>query len=145
MTGWMRVVMALVFLVLAGCSTPAANTPPPAPTAPPLAADKGGMAGQVTNTAGVWEETPLYVYAAAFYGDDQKRGFYMLDPLRDPTAELSKDGLFQLSDLKPQKYVLVVGPTAEQGRLVVDEKGQTRIFTVTAGEVLTLGAVAITK
>jgi hypothetical protein len=45
--------------------------------------------------------------------------------------------------MTPGKYVLVVGPTAEQGRLVADADGKARIFTVTADEVTDLGELGL--
>lgn len=131
-------------LILAACSA-STGTPQPAPTVIPPAEGMGVLSGQIQVPAGAWEESKLYVYAATFYGDEQNRGFYMLDPTRDPAAELGTDGIFELRDLKPQKYVLVVGPTAEQGRLVAGEDNLPRIFEVTAGQVIQTGSLPLVK
>jgi hypothetical protein len=131
-------------LILTACSA-SAGVPQPAPTVIPPAAGLGVLSGQIQASTGPWEESRLYVYAATFYGDEQNRGFYMLDPTRDPAAELGTDGIFELRDLKPQKYVLVVGPTAEQGLLVVDEENQPRIFEVLADEVIQAGSLSLAR
>ena len=138
------VIALLLSLILAACSAPA-GTPQPAPTVIPPAAGTGILSGQIALSSGMWEESPLYVYAAAFYGDEQNRGFYMLDPTRDPAAEVGTDGLFELRDLKPQKYVLVVGPTAEQGKLVAADDDQPRVFEVLADQVVQAGSLTLAK
>ena len=136
-------VCAGLSLALAACAvqTP---TPPPAPTqAAEVSAAGGVLRGQVMDTAGRWEEEPLQIFAAPFSGDDQGAGFYMLEPAIHPSAELSEQGEFILSAVPAGRYVLVVGPTAEQGLTVVDEGGETRVFTVETGETVELGRVQL--
>ncbi len=111
------------------------------PVAP--AAGLGSLSGSVSSASTFWTGETLYVYAATFNGNSADEGFYVLDTSRAPSAELAADGWFQLKDMTPGKYVLVVGPTAEQGRLVADADGKARIFTVTADEVTDLGELGL--
>ncbi|GAP16781.1 hypothetical protein [Levilinea saccharolytica] len=136
-------VYAGLALLLAACAvqTP---TPPPAPAQEADASAPGGvLRGQVMDTAGRWEEEPLRIFAAPFSGDDQGAGFYMLEPAIHPSAELGEQGDFVLSAVPAGRYVLVVGPTAEQALTVVDEGGETRVFTVKTGETVDLGRVQL--
>jgi hypothetical protein len=47
--------------------------------------------------------------------------------------------------MNPGNYVLVVGPEPAGARLVVDNQGKTRIFTVKEGEVQDLGTLELAK
>ncbi len=66
---------------------------------------------------------------------------YMLDPDRHPHTELAGDGSFALSSVPPGQYVLVVGPTAEEARLVVDAGDEPQVFAVQADQMLEIGEV----
>lgn len=136
-------VCAGLALALAACAvqTP---TPPAKPTQAAEPSAQGGvLRGQVMDTAGRWEEEPLLIFAAPFSGDDQGAGFFMLEPAIHPSAELNEQGEFVLSAVPAGRYVLVVGPTAEQALTVVDEGGETRVFTVETGEIVELGRVQL--
>lgn len=136
-------VCAGLALALVACAvqTP---TPPPAPSQAADASAPGGvLRGQVMDTAGRWEEEPLLIFAAPYSGDGHGAGFYMLEPAIHPSAELNEQGEFVLSAVPAGRYVLVVGPTAEQALTVVDEGGEARVFTVETGETVDLGRVQL--
>ncbi len=135
-------VCAGLALALAACAVQMPTPPEPTQAAEP-SAQSGVLRGQVMDTAGRWEEEPLLIFAAPFSGDDQGAGFFMLEPAIHPSAELNEQGEFVLSAVPAGRYVLVVGPTAEQALTVVDEGGETRVFTVETGEIVELGRVQL--
>jgi len=134
--------VSLILIILSGCAAPT-STGSHTPVAP--AANTGSLVGSVPSAVTFWPGETLYIYVATFNGNDQNEGFYMLDTARAPSATLDSDGWFQLLDITPGRYVLVVGPTAEQGRLIMDANNKARIFTVVAGELEDLGILEIGK
>ncbi len=73
------------------------------------------------------------------------RGFIFWTLPCIPRRLLETGGDFQLTDLTPQRYVLVVGPQADSSRPLLDEQGKTRIIDVKAGEMVQLGQVKVSK
>jgi len=108
--------------------------------------DKGSISGMVVDASENWPEmNVIYIFAAPFSGDASGEGIYFLDPSVHPQAALGTGGSFQLTNLTPQRYVLVVGPRADTGRPLLDDQGKTRIVEVKAGELLQLGQVKVGK
>ncbi|NPV78040.1 MAG: hypothetical protein HPY59_16890 [Anaerolineae bacterium] len=136
------VAFALLAFFFGGCLPAANRTSAPIPTAT-LAPGVGGLSGQIQRAAQTWPGQPLRIYAAAYYGEPDGGGFYMLDPDRDPGAPLAADGSFTLDSLPPGSYLLVVGPSAEQGRRVVDADQQPALFLVQTGTWQELGTLAL--
>ena len=103
----------------------------------------GGVTGQAPEAPVIWPEEYLTVYAAPFQGDEQGQGFYVLEPFRHPSADVDASGFFQLSDVPPGRYFLVLGPSPEGALLIVDESYQARLIEIKANEVLQLGEVVL--
>lgn len=107
---------------------------------------KGSIRGVVVNAQATWPEMDvIFIFAAPFSGDASGKGIYFLDPSIHPQAVLETGGGFQLANLTPQRYVLVVGPQADSSRPLLDEQGKTRIVEVKAGVLLELGQVKVGK
>ena len=107
---------------------------------------KGSISGVVVNAYETWPEmNVIYIFAAPFSGDANGKGIYFLDPSIHPQAALETGGNFQLPNLTPQRYVLVVGPQADNSRPLLDDQGKTRIVEVKAGEVMQLGVGKVGK
>jgi len=58
---------------------------------------------------------------ADYYENEAGKGFFTLDAYAAPIAQVQPNGKFSSSDLPPGTYVLVVGPTPEESRLIVQE------------------------
>jgi hypothetical protein len=131
-----------VLLAAAACAGKPAAPPAQAQTTP--MPGKGSVNGVVVNASQTWPEmNVIYIFAAPFSGDANGKGIYYLDPSIHPQAALEPGGSFQLANLTPQRYVLVVGPQADNSRPLLDEQGKTRIVEVKAGELLQLGQVKV--
>jgi len=130
-----------VFYLMAGC-VPGMSAPAP-PLAVTLAPGLGAVIGQVSNAAQFWQGKPLYLYAAPYYAGEDGRGFFMLEVDRHPHTRLETDGSFILMDIPPGQYVLVVGPTAQEGRLAVNERQEILVVNVEAGATLDLGRLTL--
>ena len=129
----------LILAALAACASAPAAAFSAAPTRIVPPAGMGGIAGRVPAALAAWpEEAHLFIYAAPFYGKDGE-GFYTLEPSIHPSAGLDAGGYFQLGSVAPGSYVLVVGPAAEEGRLVVDAQAKLRVVEVRPADVNELG------
>ncbi len=134
----------LLLALLAACTpTPGAAAQTPTPIRP--AAGFGGIVGQVSGIPGGWEQQPLQLYAAPFLNSGGGQGIFMLEPDVHPSTEVAGSGFFQVNDVPPGEYVLVVGPSPEEARLLVDDQQQTEVATVNANQVLDLGALNISE
>lgn len=134
----------LVVVLLAACA--ARPVPESQPTGAALLAGKGGVRGQSTEAGGLWPQANvIYAFAAPFSGDAAGNGVYLLDPGMDPRAELDAGGYFQLNNLTPGRYVLVVGPTAENSRPLLNERQHTLVVQVEAGGWVELGPVELAQ
>jgi hypothetical protein len=139
--------LCLAILVLAACAGESA-APPGQVTSTPVTPipGKGSVSGRVVNAGDTWPDmNVIYIFAAPFSGDASGKGIYFLDPSVHPQAALETGGNFQLANLTPQRYVLVVGPRADTSRPLLDEQGKTRIVEVKSGELLQLGQVKVGK
>jgi hypothetical protein len=149
----MPLLCLVVLLAATACSRKPAALPgqnPPLMTARPARSTpgpgKGSISGIVSNASEIWPEmNVIYIFAAPFSGDASGKGIYFLDPSVHPQAVLESGGGFQLANLTPQRYVLVVGPQADLSRPLLDEQGKTRVVEVKAGEILQLGQVKVGK
>jgi len=129
------------FYLMAGC-VPGIATPAP-PLAVTLAPGLGAVIGQVSNATQFWQGKPLYLYAAPYYAGEDGKGFFMLEIDRHPHTRLETDGSFILMDIPPGQYVLVVGPTAQDGRLAMNKQQDILLINVEPGVVLNLGRLTL--
>jgi hypothetical protein len=138
---WLLAGLCIV-LALTACS-PNAELISPTPTKIQPASGMGGMSGTVLNSKELWKDrNDIYVFAAPFTGDDQGQGIYVLEPSIHPHTELDANGLFQMADMPPGKYVLVIGPSPEEA-LVFKDGDKTRVIDVPEGEVTDVGEITL--
>lgn len=123
-------------------------SPPTATTAPllTLEPDSGGATGTVATFPQDWKNEQLYVYFAPFTPSDETgdEGFFVLEPSIHPRVEVDRDGYFQVGNIPPGKYVVVVGPNA-QDALPVRQESRPRVFEVNSGETLDLGKIQLER
>lgn len=137
---WFLVFLTLM-IILTACTTPAPVTKiRPTPATP--ASGKAVITGEIKDAFSHWSDTPLMAFAAPVYKNESGKGFYMLDASLHPQAELDASGYFQIVDAPPGEYVIVVGPTADDVRVVMDNK-KPRIFEVKADQVLDVATLSI--
>jgi hypothetical protein len=112
----------------------------PIPT-PILESGKGGVVGKVVLEGARWEDARVFLAPFYHVGDDGK-GFYLLEPSVHPQAPLRAGGFFQIADVAPGYYVMVivVGLDPLAG-VVVKAGSEPRIIQVLADEVLDVGQV----
>jgi hypothetical protein len=105
---------------------------------------QGAITGIIADASQIWNQGPLYIYAAPYTGTETSPGFFYLEPNLHPWSEIQAGGSFQLNKVPPGYYVLLVGPEPEHARTVNDEKDEPRIVHVLPENVLELGSVKLT-
>jgi hypothetical protein len=118
----------------------------PEATLPPLVLEEGfgGVKGVVKQFPSSWEGQVLYVYLAPFFpGEEQGGGgIYVLEPSIHPSAEINSTGAFQIGNVEPGQYVVVVGPNPEDALVLLDGD-RPRVIDVSEGTVLELDALRL--
>jgi len=105
----------------------------------------GGIRGRISNFLALWPKMPpIRVYAASFHGDSKGGGIYVLEPSLDPQAKIEAGGLFQINNVSPGAYVLIIGPNPDEA-VVVREGDNVRIIQVLANQVTDIGIVELTR
>ena len=133
-----------ILLLISACSKqPSIPSQSPTPTMIQPSEGKGGMRGIVDNFDTFFINSKVvYVFAAEFQGDEQGEGVFLLEPSIHPHTRIEDGGVFQLNDMPPGKYVLVVGPSPEES-VVYKLEGKTRVFEVPNGEVTDIGLITL--
>lgn len=119
--------------------------PTAVPTLPPLTpeAGYGGAKGIVEAFPSAWAGNRLYVYFAPFRSTEAPdEGFFVLEPSIHPSTDVDPAGAFQLGNIPPDKYVVVIGPSPEKA-LAIREGDRPQIFEVLEGEILDLGKIRL--
>ncbi len=123
--------------------TPLADVTPeePATTVPPqLEPSKGAIIGTVLKEDGTYLAENVRVFLASFFWNEEKtEGVFILDPDRATSVPISDQGAFQLFNIEPGNYVLVVGATPEAAVAILGDSGQARVIKVKPGEIVDIG------
>ena len=150
------VIFTLVALV-AGCSPstpqttspisiPGATSPLPSPSppismpSPQVALGKGAITGVILDQDSTPFEGEVKVFLTPFYQHETDDwGIYVLDPNQATTVTLADSGVFQIVDIEPGDYVLVVGRTPETAALILGDDGPALVFKVETDEITGVG------
>jgi len=102
----------------------------------------GGIIGNVDNAFDTFPDQNLTIYSAEFYGDPEGDGFYILEPSLFSKAVVNRNGNFEIINVKPGYYILVVGPYPEYVKVITD-KNKPMIIEVSENQVVDLGNVKL--
>lgn len=100
----------------------------------------GRVAGKVINLPAHWSGKEISIYPAEFHGDSEGKGFYFVDPARHPHAILRADGSFEIMNVRPGEYVLVLGPGLDNA-VAVREGEKTQIYRVSVNQTTDTGTI----
>ena len=115
----------------------------PTPTLTPvtLESGKGGVRGSLVAYPSEWQGQTLFVWLAPFYsGERQDEGIFVLEPGFHPHAQIAPGGEFQVGNVSPGRYVIVIGPSPEEA-VAIRENGQPHIFEILADQLLDIGPI----
>jgi hypothetical protein len=138
-----------ILIIISSCTRSASNatsTSDTVPTRTPVSTipdvGTGAIVGRVENAHKIWPDKTIFVYVAQFYGEEGGEGAFVLEPTLFPQARVDANGYFQINNIPPRKYVLVIGPSAEAGLLVKDQRS-TLIYEVIADQILEIGTFSL--
>ncbi len=126
--------------VLAACGGGKAVDESPKITPP---AGKGALTGQVQGASALWPDETVVVFAAPYYGNDRGDGVYVLEPSLHPSASIDAGGYFAINAMAPGRYVLIIGPSVENARRVMQDEKRARLYTITADQVTDAGVIEL--
>jgi len=147
-------IIPILIVLLSSCkNTPALNeslsgdnglsNSNPTPTKITPDEGMGGITGIIDNTSEFWGDEKLTIYAAEFYGDVQGDGFYLLEPNIFPQTLVHPSGIFQINNVKPGNYVLIIGPEPTSAK-VIRNGNRPFICEVKEGEIFSLVKIHLT-
>jgi hypothetical protein len=147
-SSWLKIMLLLaaVGLLAAACGPAEDETAEPqplpevasTPTPPDLSGNQGAIVGQIV-VAGDPPPAGTLVYLASFYRHQEGWGFFMMEPNLAVHVPVDEAGYFQAYAIKPGEYVLVVGPSAEEGVVILGDDGEPLIIEVAAEQVVDVG------
>lgn len=85
------------------------------PTETRLKEGYGGIKG-IVEVPTYWAGYNLYAYAAPYLGDPEGEGIYILDDKLNQYGKLTPDGYFQIIDINPGIYIIVIGPDVDSAK-----------------------------
>lgn len=139
-----RMVYFLILVIITwmaiGCTSKMQSGDSSTPTFIKPKQGTGGMRGVIANLEAFWKDRTVYVFAAEYVGNEQGEGIYVLEPSIHPYTTVDTGGFFQITDVPPGEYVLVVGPSPEEA-IVVRKDAKAIIYKVAAGDVTDVGSI----
>ena len=120
--------------------SPIARPSPTAEALSPMTLEQGraGITGRILVKSD-WHDREVTIYASPFYSTgNENEGFFVLEPSIHPSSKLNVRGEFQLENIEPGFYVLIVGPMPDEA-IAVQKSGTVEVFSVDANEVLDIG------
>jgi hypothetical protein len=102
-------------------------------------ADKGAIVGTVSNRTGALPADTKVFVARFIWNDAKTVGVFYLDTGSVLSVPIEASGAFQVPDLEPGDYVLVIGVTPENAMPIMGNDNQARVIAVQAGQSVDLG------
>jgi hypothetical protein len=142
--------LLLFILFLSACtklSSPTVNpkvlltpTPPSQPES-----GKATIVGQVMHQAGYPMVNTIVRLADVARGAEGRGGAFVLDLARSPGTFTDQNGYFNIQNVKPGEYVIVVGDVEITGvyEIIKEENGSAKIWTLPADQVTDIGILTV--
>lgn len=134
------VLLITLTLIEVSCTSKTQFNALPTPTLIEPKQGTGGMRGVIDNIEAFWQKRTVYVFAAEYVGNEQGEGIYVLEPSIHPYTTVEAGGFFQINNMPPGEYVLVIGPSPEEA-ITVRRDAKAVIYKVAAGDVTDIGSI----
>ena len=131
----------LLFTLCTGCSqnVEASETIEVTPTLIALEDDLGGITG-IYQTKESAENEQLIVFTAQYLGDPESEGIFIYDKNMETAMPIDDSGFFQISNLSPGLYVLLIGSNIDNAQ-AYQQNGVAIKIEVVSGEYTDLGVI----
>jgi hypothetical protein len=104
-----------------------------------LQAGGAAIIGNVNSGTGTFPAGVSVYLVPVYWNQQHTEAFYAVDASQAMSSSIYQNGYFQLLNMPPGDYVLVVGQSLEDAGIFADDRNQTRVFTVKPNEVLNVG------
>ncbi len=138
----------LVFLsACTNLSSPTVNpkvlltpTPPPQPES-----GKATIVGRVMHQQGYPMVNTVVRLADVARGAEGRGGAFVLDLARSPGTFTDQNGYFNIQNVKPGEYVIVVGDVEATGvyEIISEQNGSAKIWTLPVDQVTDIGVLTV--
>lgn len=109
--------------------------------------NNGAMIGRIVSTADSSPRplggTTVRLAEIVLWEEDKSNGTFVLEGATSPGAITTEDGAFEILNLKPGDYVIVVGDIIGFNEIISEQEGIAKVYTVVAGEVLNVGMIEV--
>lgn len=132
----------IIFLAFcAACSTISNDTKEiqVTPTFIKLEDNLGGITG-ICQTKEMAETEQLIVFAAQYLGDPESEGIFIFDKNMETSVPIDGSGFFQISNLSPGLYVLLIGSNIDNVE-AYQKNGVAIKIEVVSGEYTDIGVI----
>jgi len=115
-------------------------TPPPQPES-----GKTTMLGQVMHQDGSAISNIIVRLAEVARGAEGRGGAFILDLAHSPGTETDQNGYFNIQNIKPGEYVIVVGDVESTGlyEIIKESTGEAKIWNFPADQVTDIGVLTV--
>lgn len=146
MRKYFKIIFFITFILLASCSSTSKKEVDEklvftTPTLVTLENGTGGLYGRV-DIPEFWQDYTLYAYAAPYLGDPEGEGIFILDDKLNKFNKINQDGNFQISNIPPGIYILVIGPDTETARAYRINQVAIK-YTINANEYTSAGEIIL--
>jgi hypothetical protein len=135
-----RVVCVLPFLITAcGKQSETASTNPT-----PIQKPEPGKAVVTGKVISITLKHPLNT--SVWLAEVHRQGdqaVYVLDAVNSPGIYADKNGIFVLSNITPQEYVIVVGDPEGQNEVISDGTGKPKVWNIPANQIFDTGELKV--
>lgn len=111
------------------------------PTNVSLDEGTGGIIGELIIPS-YWKNEQIYAYAAPYLGDPDGEGIFILDDKVNKYSLVQVDSYFQIANIDPGIYILVVGPDTDSAK-AYRQNGKAVKISISSGEFTDVGKVNI--
>lgn len=142
MRRFLPILGGLVLLLAVGCSQNIVSQATPSVAAP--AAGLSTLSGQVVANSDRAPIEKVLVRLANVYEDAAtKSQTFALDLANAPGTITDAQGFFAIADVKPGKYVMVIGDYYAVHDIISESNGDAKVYDAQAGQLLNIGVLPV--
>lgn len=115
------------------------------PTNIPLESNFGGIKGQISNVDNWLDEAvAIFAFAAPYVGDPEDEGIFIYGGDFNKFGEINSDGYFQIANLEPGIYILLIGPDINNVTVYQNSNRAVKIL-VEADQYADVGSISLSN
>jgi hypothetical protein len=135
-------VLGIITFIVSGCGKQAPTAMPNSVSA--IQTPEPGTAVVTGKIISTILDKPLgtAVWLAEVHGEGDQ-GVYFLNATSSPGIYADDNGLFVLKNIKPQKYVIIVGEPEGQNEVITDDSNKPKVWDILADQIYEVGELRV--